>query len=162
MKNPVLAIALALLSTNLGCEKLTEKIANKAAEKAVEGAAGGDVKVDTSGSNVSVTDRKTGTVAHSGASVPLPAGWPASVPLYPGAIVRNAVVAAGGKSATLATKDPAAKVHDFYAKTTTMKLENDIDLGGQRMMAFKNGKGTTSVTIGAAGAETMINIAIAD
>lgn len=162
MKRNLLAVCLVVVATT-GCEKIQEKIAKKAAEKAIEGAAGGDVKVDTSSGGVTISDRKTGTVVNGGAAVKLPDGWPSSVPIYPGAAVRNAMTSSGGMSVTLATKDPAAAVGAFYkSKAPALKLETDMDLGQQRIMAFKEGKRTVSISVGAAGAETMVTIAVVE
>ena len=161
MKLSVLAVtALVLVS---GCDKLTEKLGQKAGEKAVETAAGGDVKV-TTGDNgtVTVVDKKTGTVVQGGTgAVKLPAGWPSNVPIYPGATVRNAVTSTNGKNATIATKDPPAKVSDFYKKCG-LALQTDLDMGGQHMLVFKNGKGTVNVMVSESGGETMASIAVVD
>ncbi len=155
-----LGLCLVLLVT--GCDRIQEAIANKAAEKAVEGASGGPVKIDTSSGGTTVTDPKTGTTVTSGAAVKLPAGWPANVPVYPGATIRNALASPSGKTATLVTKDPAAKVADFYKTKSGLKLESDIDLGQQHVLVFKNGKGTVTVSLGQAGTDTMVTLAVVD
>lgn len=80
------------------------------------------MKIDTSSGGTTVTDPKTGTTVTSGAAVKLPAGWPANVPVYPGATIRNALASLSGKTATLVTKDPAAKVADFYKTKSGPKL----------------------------------------
>ncbi len=153
------ALLLAALVLGTGCKKIEEKIAQKAAEKALEAASGGDVKVDTSSGSVTVTDPKTGTsVVGGNGTVALPAGWPASVPVYPGASVRSSILNGTSKSVVLATKDGTAKVRDFYKGK--MKLESEMDLGAQRMMVFKSGAGNVTVTIGEAGADTMVSITV--
>lgn len=144
-----------------GCDKIAEKLGRKLGEKAVEGASGGEVSVDTSNGGATVTDKKTGTVVQSGTNTTLPAGWPAAVPLYPGAQVRNAVTAPNAKNATLVTKDPPAKVAEFYKKSG-LKLEAEMNLGTQLMLNFKNGKGQITMMISQAGGETMASISIVD
>lgn len=159
----LLALAITGLVFLSGCDKLTEKLGQKAGEKAVETAAGGDVKVNTNGNGtVTVTDKKTGTSVQGGnGPVSLPAGWPSNVPIYPGATVRNAVVGQNGKNATIATKDPPAKVTEFYKKSG-LALETEMDLGPQHMLVFKNGKGTVNIMVSQAGSETMASLTIAD
>lgn len=144
---------LALLLVTTGCEKLQEKLAQKAAEKAVESASGGVV---------TVTDPQSGTTAQGGAVVKLPANWPASVPIYPGSTVRNALVTTGSKKVTLVTKDPPAKVAEFYKTTSGLKLDAEIDLGAQHIINFKNGKGTVAVVIGQVPPDTSITLAVVD
>lgn len=160
MKRVACTVSLVLLVT--GCDKIQEKLANKVAEKAVESAGGGPVKIDTSGGETTLTDPKTGTTVTSGAAVKLPPGWPASVPVYPGATIRNALSTPGAKTATLATKDAPAKVTEFYKTKSGLKLESDIDLGQQHVCVFKNGKGNVTVSVGQAGADTMITLAVVD
>lgn len=155
------SIALVSLSLLSGCDKLTEKLGQKAAEKAIEGASGGDVKVDTSNGGVTVTDKKTGAVSQAGVAAKLPDGWPSSVPIYPGSVVRTAMVASGGKTVTLSVKDPPAKVVEFYKKSS-LELESEMDLGGQHMMNFKNGSGNAIVMVGEAGSETMVSLTLTD
>ena len=60
------------------------------------------------------------------------------------------------------TKDPAAKVADFYKTKSGLKLESDIDLGQQHVLVFKNGKGTVTVSLGQAGTDTMVTLAVVD
>ena len=138
MKRTSIGLCLSLLALTTGCDRLQEKLAEKAAEKAVESASGGVV---------TVTDPRSGTTAQGGASVKLPASWPASVPIYPGSTVRNALVSQGGKTATLVTKDPAAKIVEF---------------GPQHIINFKNGKGTVAVVIAQAPPDTSITLAVVD
>ena len=153
MKRIAFGLSLSLLVVTSGCEKLQEKLAEKAAEKAVESASGGVV---------TVTDPKSGTTSQGGASVKLPANWPASVPIYPGSTVRNALVSPGAKKAVLVTKDPASKVVEFYKTKSGLTLDSEIDLGAQHIINFKNGKGTVSVVIGQAPPDTSITLAVVD
>ncbi|CAN5901984.1 hypothetical protein BH11MYX4_BH11MYX4_57460 [soil metagenome] len=163
MKYAALSLVLVTSFALVGCDKIQEKVAQKAAEKAVESASGGSVAVTngTSG-GVTVTDPSTGATAVSGAAVKLPAGWPANVPIYPGAAIRNALTSPSGKTVTLATKDTSAKFADCYKTKSGLKLENDMDLGQQHMLMFKNGKGSVVVTLGQAGPDTMVTIAVVD
>ncbi len=153
------ALGISLLVLVSGCDKIAEKLGQKVGEKAVEGASGGDVKVDTSSGSVSVTDKKTGTTSTGGDNVKLPAGWPSNVPLYPGARIGHAMVSGSTKSVTLVTKDPPAKVAEFYKKSG-LKLESDMNLGAIQTMSFKNGSGTVNVILQQAGADTQISISI--
>ncbi len=153
MKRTSIGLCLSLLALTTGCDRLQEKLAEKAAEKAVESASGGVV---------TVTDPRSGTTAQGGASVKLPASWPASVPIYPGSTVRNALVSQGGKTATLVTKDPAAKIVEFYKTKSGLKLDSEIDLGPQHIINFKNGKGTVAVVIAQAPPDTSITLAVVD
>ncbi len=157
MKLAVLGISVLFLVS--GCDKLAEKLGRKAAEKAVEGASGGDVKVDTSGGDVSITDKKTGTTSTGGENVKLPAGWPSNVPIYPGARIGHAMTSGTTKSATLLTKDPPAKVVDFYKKCG-LKLESDMNLGALQNLSFKNGNGTVNVIVQQSGADTQVTVTI--
>lgn len=161
MKVLVATLSLALLV--MGCDKIQEKIAEKVAEKAIEGAAGGGTaKVDTKNGSVTVTDPKTGTTVQSGAAVKLPDGWPANVPVYPGASIRNAMTTGGGKTVMIVTKDPPAKVSDFYKTKIGLKVESDMDLGQQHLLVFKNGKGTITVSVSASEGDTVATLAVVD
>lgn len=155
------ALGLSMLVLVTGCDKIAEKIGQKAGEKAVEGASGGEVKVDTSGGQVTVTDKKTGTTSVGGDNVALPAGWPANVPVYPGARIGHALVSGKNMNATLVTKDPPAKVAEFYKKSG-LTLENEVNLGALQTMNFKNGKGTVSIVMQQAGSDTQVTIAIVE
>ena len=157
MKLAAFAVSVHLLVLVSGCDKLAEKLGNKA----VEGATGGDTKVDTANGSVTVTDKKSGIASTGGDNVKLPAGWPASVPIYPGAKIGNATVSGPNKTATFVTKDPPAKVADFYKKSG-LTLENDVDLGPMRTISFKNGKGSVNVILQKVGADTQGTLAVVE
>lgn len=147
MKRIALAsFAVVFALSSFGCGRLREKLAHKAVE---EGSSG----------NVTVTT-PTGTVqTTSGGGAKLPDGWPSSVPLYPGASVTASMGTPVAKSVVFSTTDSAQKVHDYYkAEVKGMKLATDIDANGSKVMAFRDGGKTVSVTI-AQGTQVTISAA---
>ncbi len=153
-------LCLSLFLALPGCKKLEEKLTQRAADKAVEMGTGGEMKVETRGGDTTVTDKQTGTTVTGGAALAVPKDWPAKVPLYPGATIRSVLATGGTKSVTLATKDTPAKVTDFYKTKSGLTVDSEMDLGAQRILMLKNGKSDVNVTIGAAGAETMVKLMI--
>lgn len=153
-----LLLALIVLSSVAGCDKIAEKLGHKVAEKAIEGASGGDVKVDSSKGGVTITG-KDGTVVTGGTNSKVPDGWPATVPIYPGAAVASAMTTPTAKSVTLSTKDPKTKVVDFYKKSG-LGLESEMDLGPQHILNFKHGTGSVAVILGGVEGQTSITVTI--
>lgn len=163
MKYAAMGLVLATSALLVGCDKIQEKLAQKAAEKAVESASGGSVAINngTSG-GVTVTDPSTGATAVSGATVKLPAGWPANVPIYPGAAIRNALTSPSGKTVTLATNGRACEGRRL--------LQDEVGAQGRERLGSRPAahphvqerQGHGTVTVGQAGADTMVTIAAID
>jgi hypothetical protein len=156
-------VALALLALSLvtGCGKIREKLAEKAAEKAVETASGGDVKISGGGSSVTVKDKNGGGTATLGTGAKLPDGWPSDVPVYPDATITAAMAAPTGKTVVLETKDPAAKVADFYkSKLSSFQKMSDVDMGGTRQLGFRDGKRNIAVLVAPGGSDGKSTISL--
>jgi len=108
------------------------------------------------------TDPSTGTTVTSGDSVKLPDGWPTSVPIYPGAAVRSAMTTPGTQTVMFATRDPVAKVVDFYKTKAGMTVDADMDLGPQHIIVLKNPTVSVTLSLGQAGDETTVSMAVTD
>ena len=141
-------VLLALVLTTTGCSKIKEKLAEKAAEKAIETATGAE-EVDLNGSSggVTVKDAKGGVVK-VGTNAKLPDDWPSSVPVYPGSTVVASFSANDGKMVHLETKDSVDEVTKFYKdKLSGFTKEAELDLGGNRTIAYKKGKEKIGISI---------------
>ena len=142
-----LAAALLLLLVAAGCDKKRPKETPEAPAEP-----GG----------MTFTDPSTGTTVSTGDSVTLPDGWPTSVPIYPGAAVRSAMTTPGAQTVMFATRDPIAKVIDFYKTKAGMTVENDIDLGPQHIIVLKNATLSVTLSLGQAGSESTVSLAVTD
>jgi hypothetical protein len=143
-------VALTLASGVTGCGKIREMIAGRAAEKAVETSTGGDVKISTGQGSL------TGSAS-------MPAGWPSSVPQYPGSKVTTSMSTPQGKTAILETTDAIGSVASFYKSALSgMKLQADVDMGTSKVLTFNKGpQQNVSVTISQSGGKTMVTISVA-
>ena len=145
----LLAAALVILVVGTACDK---KQAKKETQEAPADPPGG----------MTFTDPSTGTTVTTGESVSLPNGFPASVPLYPGAVVRSAMTTPGTQTIMFATLDPVAKVIDFYKTKAGMTVESDINLGSQHIIVLKTPTVSVTLSLGQAGAETTVSLAVTD
>jgi hypothetical protein len=142
------ALVLALVSLGaLGCDTLKEKIVEKVFEKALEG--DGTHKVDISKGGVTVKGKDGETVVLGGDNVKLPEGWPAVVPMYPGAkllavMATNNPGQGKGHLATFESADPTTAVIAYYKKQLSgLKVEQEMDMGEMKVASFNDGKGLT-------------------
>jgi hypothetical protein len=149
MKRPTLLVLVSLSCLPLfGCDAIRERLAGKAKEKAVETTTGGDVKISSGTSGV-------GTGA-------LPAGWPASVPQYPGSKVASSMGTPQGKTAILETTDAPSAVASFYKSALSgMKLQADVDMGSNKVLTFNKGPQNVSITVSPSGAKNRITLSVA-
>jgi hypothetical protein len=153
MKRIALVALVVLSFSSFGCGKLREKLAGKA----VEEGSSGTVTVSSGGATITTP---TGTIqAATGAK--LPDGWPSSIPQYPGSSVVSSMASPVGKTAVLNTTDSPQKVHDFYKGQISMKLATDVDANGSKVMAFRDGAKTLSITVTPTGAQTQITVSAA-
>ncbi|MBN2081636.1 hypothetical protein JW859_05435 [bacterium] len=82
----IILIAAAGLLVLAGCNRLGEKAGERIAERAMERATGEKVDIDVNqDGGATITHTEDGSVTTLGADAKLPAGWPAEVPVYPGA-----------------------------------------------------------------------------
>ena len=145
----LLAAALVILIVGIACDR---KQAKKEPQEAPV--------VETGG--MTFTDPSTNTTVTTGESVALPSGFPASVPVYPGAVIRSAMTSPGAQTIMFATLDPVAKVVDFYKTKAGMTVESDMDLGAQHIIVLKNPTVSVTLSLGQAGAETTVSLAVTD
>lgn len=110
--------ALALLLLAAGCNKLIEKAAEGATEKAIESASGGKVDVDLSEGGMTMSDEDGSMQITSGDNARLPDGWPAQLPLYPGATLLSGAQSDDNGNTSMSvyfsTPDGSADVAKFY------------------------------------------------
>lgn len=152
--------ALALCAASLvffgwGCnpfqaaqDKINEKIAGS-----ILGQATGQ-KVDVSGQNVTVTDKKTGESVSYGEDVKLPDDFPKDAMIYPGAkIVSSSLSRMNGVSAwaMFTSADPVKTVVDWYAKQMKdkgWKETMNISTNGSEVRSYE--KDTLTLSLNAA------------
>ena len=142
------AAALVILLVAVACDR-------KQAKKETQ-----EAPVETGG--MTFTDPSTGTTVTTGDSVKLPDAWPASVPIYPGAAVRSAMTTPGAQTVMFATRDPVAKVVDFYKTKAGMTVENDMDLGPQHIIVLRTPTVSATLSLSQAGDETTVSLAVTD
>jgi hypothetical protein len=151
------ALLLLCILPLVGCGKIREKLAGKA----IETGTGGDVKISSGGATVH--DSKGGGTVSMGTDAKLPDDWPSNVPLYGGAKITAAMASPNGKTVMFETKDPPAKVADFYKeKLASLTKVTELDLGGTtRQLVFRDGKKTVQLSITGAGPSTTVSLSIA-
>ena len=128
---------------------------------------GEKVTVDATGKNATVTT-SDGKVAYSaGGGVSLPAGFPADVPIYPGASVTAAVSAgtAGGqgRAVTFETGDSPRKVADFYkGKMSGWETAAEMTSGAATTLVLRapDKKRTVTVVATPAGGRTYVTLTV--
>ena len=143
-------VLFSLLVVTSGCDGLRKKLFEKKASEA----AGSEVTVDEKGRvNLKATDDAgSQTQVQFGEGTTLPADFPKSVPIYPGAKIIAVVSMGSRKDAYMVTIDTKAKpseVIDFYKKAKGFKIESDLALGKTHMLSLTASDGldvTISVT----------------
>jgi len=105
------ALALALSAPSFGCQKIKDKIQEKALEKA-------GVEKTGDGQNITFKGQQPGEQLTFGNTQKIPDGFPADVPIYPGAKVLASAVSqqhgADTFSVTFTVNDPVSNVVEFY------------------------------------------------
>ncbi|HEY8038268.1 MAG TPA: hypothetical protein VIF15_00670 [Polyangiaceae bacterium] len=136
----VVAASLAISTT--ACKSAADRAREKAEEKAIEQQTGGQVTIDDKqGTMTLVNDAGTVTM---GAGAKIPADFPKSVPVYPGATTDLASRQSNpqGKPAwslTLETGDAKDKVVAYYkANLADFKVASDMDMGEAHMSVWQN------------------------
>jgi hypothetical protein len=140
-------VVLALLVLLPGCKRARQE----AFEQRAREASGADnVRVEDDGKRVTLSGRADGSESEVelGESARIPADFPKSVPIYPGAKLVAAVGTTDqGKRShvvTLSTSAGADVVYDFYKqRLPSFGSVEEISLGGMRMLSADNGAGTT-------------------
>jgi hypothetical protein len=131
------------------------------------GANGEKVTVDSAGKNVTVTT-SDGKVAYAaGGGVSLPAGFPADVPIYPGANITAAVSAGNagsqGRAVTFETGDLPRKVADFYKdKLSGWERAAEMTSGAAATLVLRapDKKRTVTVVATPAGGRTYVTLTV--
>lgn len=146
----------ATMLPSLGCSKLASILVRKATEKAVEGATGSkEVKLEEDGTiKVKGPDGEQVEVSGTGLSTKLPSNWPSYIPLYPGSTIASAVSFPKGANLVPETPDGVEKVHAYYnLRVEGAGFAKEVDMGTPegKVVHFKRGKETVSLTIGKGG-----------
>jgi hypothetical protein len=138
----VFALAAAIALPAIACKSAAERAREKAEEKAIEQKTGGQVKVDEKkGTLTIVTDAGAMTL---GTGTSIPADFPKTVPLYPGATPGFAAKSTDphGKdvwSLQLETGDAKDKVIAYYkANLSGFTLATNLDMGESSMQVWQS------------------------
>ena len=138
-----------LSALSAGCNKAREK----AEEAAVEQATGQKLKIDDNGGkSLTLTSPDGGGTITIG-TTEIPADFPKSIPMYPGATVKTAMRTQNpGKGASfiigLETGDPPDKVSAFYkAQLKSWKSKADMGTGEGHMEAFEDTAAKIGLTV---------------
>ncbi len=148
----------------LGCNpiaslqnKVKDKVAENVAERVLENAGGGKFDVDLNGTNgdnggLTVRDNKTGDFYMTGSNVTIPNDFPKDVPHYSGATTLAVSFTKKTNSGFLLeqTTDDVTKVADWYKSQLQgagFTNDTDMDAGPAKIMSFKKGNVTVSVSI---------------
>ena len=158
-------IILTAMMVMFGCgEKAGEKAAEEIAEKAIESSFDGEAEVDIKKDSVRIETEEGEMTMSMGDSVKLPADLPEDVLMYKGAELSMAMEHPQGFNLSLQTKDDVSKVSEVYLAEMTEKgwtKEMSMDMGGQKMMAFKKDKRNVSVMISSDEEMTQITLTVA-
>ena len=148
-----------------GCgEKAGEKAAEEMAEKALESSFDGEAEVDIEKESIRIETEEGEMTMTMGDSVKLPADFPKDVFMYNGAELSMAMEHPQGFNLSLQTKDDMSKVLEVYLAEMTEKgwtKEMSMDMGGQKMMAFKKEERAVSVMISSDEEMTQITLTVA-
>lgn len=168
MRTSHLSISVGLLSglalMGLGCnplasleQKVGERVAEGVAERALENAGGGKFDVDLNGTNgeaggLTVRDNKTGDFYITGTNVKIPDDFPKDIPAYKDATTMAVSFTKKSNSGFLLqqTSDDVAKVADWYKSQLQgagFTNDGDMDAGTAKILSFKKGTVTISVSI---------------
>jgi hypothetical protein len=101
--------------------------------------------------------------AEFGKDVKIPDSFPKDIPTYPGASVLAGMVAGGGGMVTLQTGDDPEDVSAFYRENLAKEgwnLTPEMDLGGQRVLAFEKGDRNGAVQVSREGSDTTVVITV--
>jgi len=101
--------------------------------------------------------------AQLGEEAKIPDSFPKDVPPYPGASVIVGMVAAGVGMLTLQTGDDPEKVTAFYRENLEeegWRLSPEMELQGQRVLAFEKGARNGAVQVSREGSDTTVVITV--
>jgi hypothetical protein len=158
-------IMLAAIIVMFGCgEKGGEKVAEKAMEKAIESNIGGNAKVDVEENSLRIRTEEGEMTMTAGDSAKLPADFPKDVFIYKGADLNTAMELPQGFNLVFQTKDDPSKVSEVYLAEMEEKgwsKEMSMDMGGQKMLAFKKDERGVNVSIASHEEMTQISLTVA-
>lgn len=148
-----------------GCGEKSEKMAaEKIAEKTIESNIGGDAKVDIEKESIRIETEKGNMTMTAGDSAKLPANFPKDVFLYKDADLKMAMEFPQAFNLSLETNDAISKVSETYLAEMTEKgwqKKMDMDMEGQKMMAFNKEERTVNLVITSDQAKTQIALTVA-
>jgi len=142
----LLALCLALGAS--GCNKIKEKMA----ERAVEKATGGEVDIDSKTGQVRLKQKGPDgkeTQVELGENTSIPADFPKTVPVYPGAKVIAAVSISQGEGhmLTLTTNDSVVDVSAYYKKNLPgFKVDGELSSADVTILTMSNAELTVSIS----------------
>ena len=158
-------IMFAAIMVMFGCgKKAEEKAAEKITEKAIESSMGGNAEVDIKENSVRIQTKEGEMTMTAGDSVKLPADFPKDVFLYKGADLNTAMELPQGFNLVFQTKDDASRVSEAYLAEMEAKgwsKEMSMDMGGQKMLAFKKDERGVNVSIASDEEMTQISLTVA-
>jgi hypothetical protein len=163
MRHPSLLLVslICLGAIAAGCNK------EKAAEKAAEKATGGQVDIDSKTGQVNMKQKGPDgkeTEVQLGQNTTLPADFPKSVPVYPGAKIMASVSISQGENGhmlTLSTQDSVGAVLEFYKKNLSgFKVDGELGGADTTILTMSSDSMTVSVTASKSSADgsTMIQL----
>lgn len=135
-------------------QRIASKVAETGAEQGIKNATGKDIGVRVTDTGATFTDPKTGRVLAIGDAVSIPAGFPADVPLYPGAVPTSVTVDAGGSNAAyiFSTTHTRFTVRDWFNATAVengWKNDQSFETVDQIILSFTkpSANGTAKLTV---------------
>ena len=156
-------VVIALLA--FGCGEKSEKIVvEKMAEKAIESNIGTDAKVDIEKESIRIETDKGEMTMTAGDSAKLPANFPRDVFLYKDAELKMAMELPQAFNLSLETNEAVSKVSETYLAEMTengWQKKMDMDMQGQKIMAFNKDERTVNVMISSDQAKTQIALTVA-
>ncbi len=156
-------VVIALLA--FGCGEKSEKIVvEKMAEKAIESNIGTDAKVDIEKESIRIETDKGEMTMTAGDSAKLPANFPRDVFLYKGAELKMAMELPQAFNLSFETNEAVSKVSETYLAEMTengWQKKMDMDMQGQKIMAFNKDERTVNVMISSDQAKTQIALTVA-
>ena len=148
-----------------GCGRAREKMASKIMEKSIELQTGKKTSVDISNQKVTLKTAEGETVVSGGGSASIPAEFPKDIYVDKSAKVRMAMRNPGGFALTLETDQTVEKVVEKYAgemKAQGWTQESSVDMGAQKMLAFRKEKRQVSLMVAKSDKATQVVVTVAE
>lgn len=148
-----------------GCgKKSAERATEKMLEMSIKENGGENAKVDINDNGISIETEDGAMKMSSGEAAKIPASFPKDVLIYKGAKLQMAMELPQGLNLMFESQDTVQKVSDAYLSAMTSEgwtKEMAMDMGEQKMLAFKKDNRVANVVISSSDGVTQVALTVA-